>query len=1069
MSDRNRERRYRDIIESAVDFAIIATETDGVITDWNTGAEKVLGWSAHEICGQTLDRFFTPEDRAADRPAIEMKLALADGRAADERWRMRKDGSRFWASGEMMPLTDDDGAHLGFIKILRDRTEQQDAAAAHLADAEFLRSVLASSADCIKVLDLDGNLAFMNEGGLKVMEVSDFNAIKGCPWPQFWEREGNIHAVAALESARAGKPARFRGEAATMKGTAKSWDVQVTPILGKDGTTARILSVSRDVTETEQIDAAARRLVTLVEQSADFIGEAALDGSVSQINPAGMAMVGLFDPAAVKATRIAEYFTPAVRKAFESVAVPAIRSAGSWEGDLAFRHFQTGEAIPIFANIFPLRDASGAITSYGAVARDQRERQRADRFRYALADIGDHLREVDDLIAMQVSVCARIGEALGADRVGFGAVAEDRETFTVRGDWTAPECPTLAGTYSIDDYGLYADDLRAGSTVVIDDIRKDLRTSGNPDPLAAVSVGSLVNHPVMEHGQIAAILYVNDRDPREWRGDEVAFVREAADRLRQASERRRAEIELRALNARLESEVEARTADRNRLWAMSADLMLIATLEGTINAVNPAWERVLGWSDDALIGTSLFDLIHPDDLTHTIEGAADIGAGRSLTRFENRYRTSSGDYRHISWTAGPADGLIVAVGRDTTSEKEKAEALAAAEEQLRQSQKMEAVGQLTGGLAHDFNNLLTGITGSLEMIAMRLKQGRMGDVEKYSAAAQGAAKRAAALTHRLLAFSRRQTLDPKPTSPRALVEGMLDLIRRTAGPAVETRFVSEADLWTTLVDPNQLENALLNLSINARDAMPEGGTLVIEASNATLDARLARRYELDAGSYLSICVSDTGTGMPADVVSKAFDPFFTTKPLGVGTGLGLSMIYGFARQSGGAVHIQSKEREGTRVCIFLPRHRGAAEAENEEAQLNTAPSAEIGETVLVVDDEPSIRMLVTDVLEELGYRAIEAADGASGLQILQSDARIDLLVSDVGLPGGMNGRQMADAARVGRPDLKVLFITGYAQNAAVGGEDLDTGMHVMTKPFAMEALATRIRTLIEDRSQPERG
>jgi signal transduction histidine kinase/CheY-like chemotaxis protein len=382
------------------------------------------------------------------------------------------------------------------------------------------------------------------------------------------------------------------------------------------------------------------------------------------------------------------------------------------------------------------------------------------------------------------------------------------------------------------------------------------------------------------------------------------------------------------------------------------------------------------------------------------------------------------------------------------------------EETLRQSQKMDAVGQLTGGLAHDFNNLLTGISGSLELLQIRLAQGRINDLERYIVVAQGASKRAAALTHRLLAFARRQTLDPKPTDVNRLVAGMEELIRRTMGPAVVVEVVAAGGLWATLVDPNQLENALLNLCINARDAMLDGGRLTIETGNRWLDDRAARDRDLPAGQYVSLCVSDTGPGMPPDVIARAFDPFFTTKPPGQGTGLGLSMIYGFVRQSGGQARIYSEQGQGTMVCLYLPRHLGETEGAERLPDLAEAPRAERGETVLVVDDEPAVRMLVTEVLEDLGYVAIEAADGPSGLKLLQSDRRIDLLVSDVGLPGGMNGRQLADAARIGRPALKVLFITGYAENAVVGNGHLEPGMHVLTKPFAMEMLASRIKAII---------
>jgi PAS domain S-box-containing protein len=383
-----------------------------------------------------------------------------------------------------------------------------------------------------------------------------------------------------------------------------------------------------------------------------------------------------------------------------------------------------------------------------------------------------------------------------------------------------------------------------------------------------------------------------------------------------------------------------------------------------------------------------------------------------------------------------------------------------AEEKLRQSQKMEAVGQLTGGLAHDFNNLLAGISGALELMNTRIAQGRLQEVDKYMAAAQGAAKRAAALTHRLLAFSRRQTLDPRPTNVNLLMEGMTDLIQRTVGPGITVERIGAPGLWPALVDASQLENALLNLCINARDAMPDGGRITIETANREMDAAAARTHDMPEGQYLSLSVTDTGTGMTPDVIAKAFDPFFTTKPLGHGTGLGLSMIYGFAQQSGGQVRIYSEVGQGTTMCIYLPRYIGDEIRDEGHADKAPAPLAEAGETILIVDDEPTVRMLLTDVLGELGYTLIEAADSIAGLKVLRSDVHIDLLITDVGLPGGMNGRQMADAGREVRPHLKTLFITGYAENAAVGNGDLGPGMQVLTKPFAVDTLTARVRDLM---------
>jgi signal transduction histidine kinase/ActR/RegA family two-component response regulator len=390
------------------------------------------------------------------------------------------------------------------------------------------------------------------------------------------------------------------------------------------------------------------------------------------------------------------------------------------------------------------------------------------------------------------------------------------------------------------------------------------------------------------------------------------------------------------------------------------------------------------------------------------------------------------------------------------------ERLHKAEEALRQAQKMEAVGQLTGGIAHDFNNLLTGVMGSLELVRSRLSQGRLSEIDRYVSAAQDASNRAAALTHRLLAFSRRQTLEAKATDVNRLVVGMEELVRRTVGAHITIEVVTAVGLWSTFIDPPQLESALLNLCINARDAMPDGGRITIETANRWIDEATSRERDLPPGQYLSLCVTDTGTGMSPEVISRAFEPFFTTKPLGQGTGLGLSMVYGFVRQSGGQVRVYSELDQGTTICLYLPRHYASASEELAGTEVpDDIAQANPGQCVLVVDDEATVRMLAGEVLKEQGYTGLEAADGASGLKILQSDVRIDLLITDVGLPGGMNGRQLADAARVIRPELKVLFITGYAENSVIGNGHLEPGMRVLTKPFTLDALAARVDEMVD--------
>ncbi|WP_285423962.1 response regulator [Pseudomonas sp. efr-133-TYG-103a] len=382
------------------------------------------------------------------------------------------------------------------------------------------------------------------------------------------------------------------------------------------------------------------------------------------------------------------------------------------------------------------------------------------------------------------------------------------------------------------------------------------------------------------------------------------------------------------------------------------------------------------------------------------------------------------------------------------------------EEVLRQSQKMEAVGQLTGGIAHDFNNMLTGIIGSLELLRRRLARGRTEDLDGLIDLGVTSANRAAALTHRLLAFSRRQSLDSKPVEMNELVNSMGELLHRSVNESIRLDMCLDPQLWTAEADPNQLESALLNLVLNARDAMPDGGMLMIETFNRKLDRTFTNAYEnLLPGDYVVLSVTDTGCGMPENVISRAFDPFFTTKPIGQGTGLGLSMIYGFTKQSHGHVSIESQVGNGTTVQLFLPRFRGETQAE-ETTEHATATEAREGETILIVEDDPAVRALVSQVLSELGYAYLEAGDAVGAIPILESSQRIDLMISDVGLPG-MNGRQLADIGRQMRADLKVLFITGYAENAGARAGFLDTGMQMITKPFAFDQLTAKVREMIE--------
>jgi len=518
---------------------------------------------------------------------------------------------------------------------------------------------------------------------------------------------------------------------------------------------------------------------------------------------------------------------------------------------------------------------------------------------------------------------------------------------------------------------------------------------------------------------------------------------------------------------------------------------LVSAATQSLYAISADWQQVnliyrQGGAGDLREagGTWRDQLIHPADrdaVDAAIEQALETG---SALEVEHRSLVPNGEVRWLQMRAVPLldeDGRVrewfgaaadisdrrIAQQRLqqlTLTLEERVQArtaeLMAMEERLRQSQKMESLGQLTGGIAHDFNNMLTAVSMGLELLELRVGQGRVEDLQRYLEMARGGADRAAALTQRLLAFSRRQTLAPSSVRVSSLVSGMLDILSRSIGPSIniETRLQDGGD--DVLVDAPQLENALLNLCINARDAMPEGGTLVISTDIEAVTAARGEQLGLPAATYVRLSVRDTGTGMDASVLEKVFEPFFTTKPIGQGTGLGLSMIYGFTRQSGGQVDVQSTLGHGTTISLYLPQFSAAPLACSEPvADASNTPMIS-GRSVLLVEDETSIRALVRDVLSTHGHHVTEAANGSEALSLLATDHPFDLLVTDVGLTGTLNGRQVADAGRQSRPSMPVLFITGYAACAAVGGEHLEPGMEILTKPFAAAELERRVDRLL---------
>ncbi|MGE7137087.1 PAS domain-containing protein [Luteibacter sp. NPDC031894] len=508
----------------------------------------------------------------------------------------------------------------------------------------------------------------------------------------------------------------------------------------------------------------------------------------------------------------------------------------------------------------------------------------------------------------------------------------------------------------------------------------------------------------------------------------------------------RSAMTLRELNASLEREINARTRERDQIWAVSPDLYIVMARDGRYRNVNPAWQRDLGYEVSELTSMAFGDLVHPDDLDRARDAMTQLLDGETVEDLEVRLRAKDGSHRWFAWNSVPDGEVVYGMGRDVQRRRDM-------EDQLRHAQKLEALGRLTGGIAHDFNNILGGIGGAIEIVSERIESGRLENTRRLLDAAHGAVNRAAGLTHRLLAYARQQALSLSDVDANAIVRGLNLLLRPLLGEQVFLELHMQQDLWRTLSDASQLESAILNLAINARDAMPGGGTLCISTRNAP-----AQDIGMGVADYVVIAVADTGTGMSRTVVEKAFDPFFTTKSIGQGTGLGLSMVDGFARQTGGRAIIESEPGKGSTVSLWLPRHAG--EPAVAHAHIDREACHGAGRRVLLVEDEHMLRSLAREVLEEAGYTVDDHAEAAVALRSLRAAARPDILVTDIGLPG-MDGRQLAQFAREALPDLPVLFITGYAWEAFADAPRLPPRASILGKPFSLHALVAAVGDLLD--------
>lgn len=746
---------------------------------------------------------------------------------------------------------------------------------------------------------------------------------------------------------------------------------------------------------------------------------------------------------------------------------------------------------------------------------NQVKAQRLSEYRVLL---DEELRSVSDSAETMYRASMLLGRKLGVARVGYGDIDTSGQFVTVERDWTDGSVSTVAGTHRMESFGpdIIAE-LRTGKTMSVNDVYTDARVGGGSEAFAEISTRSVLAVPLHRYGIFRAMLYLHHHSPRSWTPEDISLAEETLKRTWDAVERTRAEALLRKNEERLrflDSLGQATIAITDADSILQVTTRLVGEYLGVTSCAYADMDEdgdgftIRGdWSEDGstIVGHySLADfgelaverlnagqpLVINDNATeiapHEAATFQAIGIRATICmplvkqgrlsalmaihdrvprRWTERELSVVSAVTERSWAHIERVGVVAELANLNRNLEamieERTLELMAAEESLRQVQKMEAVGQLTGGLAHDFNNILAGVGGSLELMARRLEQGRVTEIGRYITGASESVKRAAGITQRMLAFSRRQTLDPKATNVRALIEGMSELISRSVGPSISVKTSLDDELWCSFIDAVQLESALLNLCINARDAMPNGGAITITGQNYSVGPDDSKKLGLTIGDYVRVSVQDTGTGMPLDVIARAFDPFFTTKPIGKGTGLGLSMVYGFAGQSGGNAQISSTLGEGTTITLHIPRYEGLFEEPSKAEQSEKSYQAVEQLPILLVDDESLVRMSVAEQLEDFGYRVVEAQDGPSAMLALDRLTRIQMLITDVGLPNGMNGRQLADAIRSRFPQLPVLFITGYAEKEVLDNGDLSDHMGVLTKPFTSKQLAEAVGVLLQ--------
>ena len=1054
-STRQGLKAFIEIEQSALDAiptGLCVCRADGTLARYNRRAVTLWGRAPRlddpsEISAGNFRRY-TPQGMALAFAATPVATTLRTGQpvVGAEIIIERPDNTQVPVLMNVAPLDDGQGRVVGAICSFQELTERKRAEEALRASAAELQLVINRTPFMLVRCGRDLRYRFVSEAYAHHIGYGR-NEVIGKTIEEVIGARGFNTLRPYIDIVLQGESVDFECELDFVHSGSRSLAIAYRPELDADGDVGGWIASLLDITDERSGEQARRQLASIVESADDPIVSKDLNGIVVSWNPGAQHLFGY--SAEEMIGKPITTIIPAHLRDEEPRILKQIRSGGRIEHYETIRRCKDGRLVDVSLTISPMRDTHGMIVGASKIARDVTAHKRAQALvrrradeQAALYRFTNRLYRAETVTDIHQAALEAIMDAMHCSRASILRCDRDgvmrfvawrglsdgyRQVTTGHSPWTDGETnPQPVCVTNIDHADL-------GNR-----IKAVVKQEG---------IGALAFIPLMAEGRLVGKFMVYYDAPREFDGEEIELALTLArqhgfalERMRAEQARLSIEAELRLLSEKLEEEVERRTLERDRIWNVSEDLLAVSNFDGYFLSINPAWTRLLEWTEDEIKSMHVSELRHPEDAATAIEERARLAHGVPTVRMENRFRHKDGSWRWLQWTMTESKGLIYVAGRHVTAEKEAAAALERAQRRTAHLQKMDAIGQLTGGIAHDFNNLLMIVSGHAQGLKKRLK-----DTEAVRAlqAIEMAAARGENLTRQLLSFARTLPLSPTVISPAEAVQAIRDVLAGSMHVNIEFKIDVANAIWPICVDKSELELALVNLAVNARDAMPEGGRITISAANVHLHP--GDLPEDISGDFVALSVADTGSGIAPDLVSRVVEPFFTTKAPDKGTGLGLSQVYGFARRSDGTISINSEVGLGTKVTIYLPRSHAALAVPSPQDEAEYAAAGR--QTILVVEDNIDVRKAAVSLLEQLGYRTTEVDTASAALDVLASGKEVNLVFSDVVLPGQTDGLALARMLIERYPRIPVVLTTGYAKVF-----DSNPEFPVLRKPYQISAL-----------------